>query len=83
MNGSELSKVSHENVSRVTINNDLNPRKHCSDVVKKTNNLVGYMGRNFEYKSEIVIPTQFNALVVHPHLECCIHFWSPYYKKKY
>ena len=34
----------------------------------------------FEYKSQKVILTLFNALI-RPHLEYCIQFWSPYYKK--
>ena len=38
------------------------------------------MGRNFEYKSEKVILSLFNA-PVHPHLEYCIQSWSPYNKK--
>ena len=35
MNGSELSKVNQEKDLGVTISNDLKPKKHCSDVVKK------------------------------------------------
>ena len=64
----------------ITISNDLKPDKHCSDVVKKANKLVGFISRTFDYKSEKVILTLYNALV-HPHLECCIQFWSPYYRK--
>ena len=79
MNGSELSKVNHEKDLGVTISNDLKPNKHCSDV-KKTNKLVGFIGRTFEYKSEKVILTLYNVLV-RPHLEYCIQFWSLYYRK--
>ena len=49
MNGSELSKVSHEKDLGLTISNDLKPTEHCSDVVKKTNKLIGLIGRTFEY----------------------------------
>ena len=56
MNGSELSKVNHEKDLGVTISNDLKPDKHCSDVVKEANKLVGFIGRNFEYKSEKSYP---------------------------
>ena len=58
------------------ISNHLKPSKHYSDVVKKTNKLVTFIGRTFEYKSEKVILTRFNALV-RPHLEYCIQFCSP------
>ena len=81
MNGSELSKVSHKKYLGVTISNDLEPSKHCSKVNKTANKLVGFISRAFKYKSEKVILTLFNALV--RHLEYCIQFWSPNYKKRY
>ena len=80
MNGSDLSKVTHEKDLGITISTDLKPSKHCSDVVKTANKLVGFIGRTFEFKSEKVILTLFNALV-RPHLEYCVQFWSPYYRK--
>ena len=43
MNGPELSKISHEKDLRVSINNDLKPYKHSSDVVKTFNKLVGFI----------------------------------------
>ena len=82
MNGSKLSKVNHEKDLGWTISNDLKPSKHCSDIIKKANKLVGFIGRTFQYKSEKVILTLFNALIC-PHLEYFIQFWSPYYTKKY
>ena len=59
MNGSELFIYS---------SNYLEPSKHCLDVVEKPNKLVGFIGSTFEYKSENVIITLFNALL-RPHLE--------------
>ena len=81
VNNSELFKVSHEKDLGMTGNKTFKPSKHCSDVVKTVNKLVGFIGRTFEYKSENVILTLFNPLV-HPHLEYCIYFWLLYYKKK-
>ena len=43
MNGSKLSKVSHEKDLEVTIGKDLKSSKHCLDVVKKANKLVGFI----------------------------------------
>ena len=80
MNGTEIPKVSKEKDLGVTISNDLKPTNHCSDVVKTANKLTGFIGRTFEFKSEKVILTLFNALV-RPHLEYCVQFWSPYYRK--
>ena len=64
MNDSDLSKVTHEKDLGVTISNDLKPGKHCSNVVKKANNPVDFIGRTFAYKSEKVILTLDNALVL-------------------
>ena len=61
MNGSELSKVSHKKDLEVTISNDPKSSKHCSDIVKTANKLVGFIRRT-EYKSEKVILTLFNKL---------------------
>ena len=71
INHSKLSKVIHETDIRVTISNDLNPSKHCSD----DNKLSVFIGR-----SEQVTLTLFNALI-RPHLKCLIQLWSPYYRK--
>ena len=55
MNGSELFKVGHEKDSEVTISNDFEPDKHCSDV-KTANKLVGFIRRTFQHKSEKSYP---------------------------
>ena len=62
MNGSKLSKVSHEKDFGETFDNDFEPSKHCSDVVKTANKLVSFIGRTFQYKSEKVILTLFKPL---------------------
>ena len=80
MNGTELLKVNEEKDLGVTTSNDLKPGKHCSEVVKTANKLIGFIGRTFEFKSDKVVLTLFNALV-RPHLEYCVQFWSPYYRK--
>ena len=80
MNNTEITKVNEEKDLGVIICNDLKPGKHCTEVVKTANKLVGFIGRTFEFKSEKVILTLFNALV-RPHLEYCVQFWSPYYRK--
>ena len=41
---------------------------------------MGLIGRTFEFKSEKVILALYNSLV-RPHLEYCVQFWSPYYRK--
>ena len=80
MDGFRLTEVNQEKDLGITISNDLKHGKHCSEVVKTANKLVGFIGRAFEFKSEKVILTLYNALV-RPHLEYCVQFWSPYYRK--
>lgn len=80
LNGSNLTKVNQEKDLGITISSDLKPEKHISEVVKTANKLTGFIGRAFDYKSEKVILTLFNSLV-RPHLEYCVQFWSPYYRK--
>ncbi len=76
MNATEIPKVNEEKDLGVTISSDLKPAKHCSEVVKTANKLIGFIGRTFEFKTEKVILTLYNALV-RPHLEYCVQFWSP------
>ncbi len=80
MNGVQLSKVDQEKDLGVKISNDLKPNLQCREVIKKANKLIGFIGRTFEYKSEKVIRPLYNSLV-RPHLEYCVQFWSPYYRK--
>ena len=48
--------------------------------MKTDNELVGFIGRSFEFRTEETILNLCNALV-RPHLEYCVQCWSPYYKK--
>ena len=52
MNGSELSKITHENYSKVTISKDPKHNKHSPNVGKMASKVFGFIGRNFEYKYE-------------------------------
>ena len=80
MNHSELKSVDEEKDLGVIISKNLKPHNQISKVVKTANKLVGFIGRTFSFKSEKVILTLYNSLV-RPHLEYCVQFWSPYYKK--
>ena len=80
LNGSELCKANHEKDLGIIISNNLKPGKHVSEVVKTANKITGFIGRAFDYKSEKIILTLYNSLV-RPHLEYCVQFWSPYYRK--
>lgn len=80
LNGSQLKSTDEENDLGVTITSNLKPSQQCSEVVKKANMLVGFIGRSIEYKSKSTIVTLYNSLV-RPILEYCVQAWCPYYQK--
>lgn len=80
MNNVQLSSTAKEKDLGVVVSKDLKPSQHCTETVKTANKLVGFIERTFEFKSEKVILALYNSLV-RPHLEYCVQFWSPYYKK--
>ena len=80
MNGRPLQTVQEESDLGVTITNDLKPTKHCKLACKKANVMLGFIARNFDYKTPEVMLTLYNSLV-RPHLEYAVQFWSPNYRK--
>ena len=80
MDNVQLTNVVKEKDLGVIVSNDLKPELQCTEVVKTANKLVSFIGRAFKFKSEKIILTLYN-LVVRPHLEYCVRFWSPYYSK--
>ncbi len=61
----------------IVISSDLKTTKHCIEVEKKCNHLLGYIKRQFQYRNKKIVVTLYNLLVL-PHLQYCIQFWSPY-----
>ena len=49
-------------------------------MVKKAFGILGFIGQNIEYRSWDVLLKLCKTLV-RPHLEYCVQFWSPYYRK--
>ena len=48
--------------------------------MKKAFGMLGFIGQNIEYRSWDVLLKLYKTLV-RPHLEYCVQFWSPYYRK--
>ena len=80
MDGNQLKNTDSENDLGVTITSNLKPSQQCSEVIKKANKLVGFIGRSIEYKSKATIVTLYNSLV-RPIMEYCVQAWCPYYQK--
>ena len=54
--------------------------KELVDVVKKAFNMLGFIAQKIEYRSCDVLLKLYKTLV-RPHLEYCVQFWSPCYRK--
>ena len=78
--GKKIESCNQEKDLGVTISKDLQFSKHCIDVEKKAQKLLGYIKRQFITRKKETILTLYNALV-RPHLEYAVQFWSPYLRK--
>ena len=80
MLGKPFNVVQEEVDLGVTISSDLKFTKNCKSACKKANQMLGFIARNFDYKTPGVMLTLYNSLV-RPHLEYAVQFWSPNYNK--
>jgi len=76
-----LQRVQEEKDLGITVTSDLKPSVQCSKAVAKAAmQVLGVIKRNFVLNDVEDFRLLFNGFV-RPHLEYCVHVWSPYLRK--
>ena len=80
VNGRALRRVIEQRDLGVHVHSSLKVESQVDRVVKKAFGMLGFIGLNIEYRSWDVLLRLYKILV-RPHLEYCVQFWPPYYRK--
>ena len=78
--GTKLKSAQSVKDLGVTVESSFKFAKQCKDAAAKANRMLGFIKRNFSFKSKSIILPLYNSLV-RPHLEYAVQFWAPHHEK--
>jgi len=76
MNNIKLTEVSEEVDVGVKIHSSLKPSKHCAEIARRANGILGQLSKSFHYRDKRTFVNLYKTYV-RCHLEYCTPAWSP------